>query len=156
MNFIQIKWLELNFFFKVWKFNCKKKNWKLSFWPLKWQFKFNHHKVHGSWFGNNFHWKFVFQTFVWNRYKCHSFICIVWTLMLCTLFRHGCCISIHVIYTQKSCTWLLCLNNAQHSCLNNMNLWNNKFRTNLEWTHEAYKFVMVVTSWWFGFVFFCD
>jgi hypothetical protein len=62
------------------------------------------HKVHGSWFGNIFCWKFVFHTFIWNRYKCHSFICIVWTLMLCTLFKHGCWMSIHVIYTQKSCT----------------------------------------------------
>jgi hypothetical protein len=48
-----------------------------------------------------------------------------------------------VVYTQKSCTQLLCLNNAQHLCLNNMNLWNNIFCTDLERTHEAYKFVML-------------
>ncbi len=50
---------------------------------------------------------------------------------------------IHVVYAWKLCTWLLCLNNAWHSCLNNINLWNNRFCTNLEWTHEAYKFVML-------------
>jgi len=26
--------------------------------------------------------------FVWNRHKCRSSICIVWTLMSCALFRH--------------------------------------------------------------------
>jgi hypothetical protein len=31
----------------------------------------------------------------------------------------------------------LCLNNACHSCVNNINLWNNKFHTNLEWTYEV-------------------
>jgi hypothetical protein len=46
------------------------------------------------------------------------------------------------LYTQLSY-----LNNAQHSCLTNMNLWNNKFCMDLEWTHEAYKFVMKGTIW---------
>ncbi len=32
--------------------------------------------------------------------------------LLIILFRHGCCMFIGVVYTQKSCTRLLCLNNA--------------------------------------------
>jgi hypothetical protein len=65
------------------------------------------------------------------------------TNLICmfVLFRHECCVSIHIVYTQKLCTRLLCLNNAWHSCLNNTNPWNNKFCMDLEWTHEAYKFV---------------
>ncbi len=47
------------------------------------------------------------------KHECHMPIHIV---------RHGCYMSIHVVYTQKLCTRLSCLNNAQHSCLNNMNL----------------------------------
>jgi hypothetical protein len=65
------------------------------------------------------------------------------------LFRHECCMSIHIVYTWKSCTWLSSLNNAWHSCLNNINLWTNKFHMDLEWTHETYKFVMMWT--WFQF-----
>ncbi len=61
-------------------------------------------------------------------------------------FKHECCVFICVVYIWKSCTHLLCLNNAWHSCVNDMNLWNNKFCTNLEWTHEACKFVM-----WLGY-----
>jgi hypothetical protein len=63
-------------------------------------------------------------------------------ICLFVLFRHGCCMFIRVVYTQKSCTWLLCLSNAWHLCLNDMNLWNKRFCMDLEWTHEAYKFVM--------------
>jgi hypothetical protein len=47
-------------------------------------------------------------------------------------FTHKCSMFIHVVYTWKSCTQLSCLNNAQHWCLNNMNLWNNRFCTNLD------------------------
>jgi len=104
-----------------------------------------HHKLHGSRFGNNSHAKFVFHRFVWNRHGCHSSTCIVWTSMLCALFkhechmpvhiiRHECCVSIRIDYTWKSCTWFLCSNNAWHSCVNDMNPWNNKFHTYLEWT----------------------
>jgi hypothetical protein len=57
-------------------------------------------------------------------------------------FKHRCYMSICVVYTWKSYTWLSCLNNAQHSCLTNTNLWNNKFCTHLERTHETCKFVM--------------
>jgi hypothetical protein len=68
---------------------------------------------------------------------------------LLILFRHRCYMSIHDVYTWKSCTWLPCLNNAWHSCLNNINLSNNGFHMDLEWTHEASKFMMM---WiWFKF-----
>ncbi len=53
-------------------------------------------------------------------------------ICLFILFNHRCCMSIRVVYTKKLCTWLLCLNNAQYSCLHNMNLWNNRFHTDLE------------------------
>jgi len=107
-----------------------------------------HHKLHGPQFSNNCHVKSSFQRFVWNKHRCHSSICIIWTLMLCAflntnviclfiLFKHKCCMSIHVVYTWKLCIQLPCLNNTWI-----MNLWNNKFRMDLEWTHETYKFVM--------------
>jgi hypothetical protein len=88
--------------------------------------------------------EFVFHKFIWNRHGCHSFICIVWTSMSCALFKHECYMLIHIVYTRKSCTWLLRLNNAWHSCVNDMNPWNNRFHMDLKWTHEAYKFVMVL------------
>jgi hypothetical protein len=68
-------------------------------------------------------------------------------IYLFILFRHTCYMSICVVYTQKLCTWLPCLNNAWHSCLNDMHPWNNKFRTNLERTHEAYIFVMCLPTY---------
>jgi hypothetical protein len=76
------------------------------------------------------------------EHQCLAHCLNINVMCLFVLFRHRCCMSIHVVYTWKLCTQLPCLNNAWHSCLNNMNLWNNKSRTNLEWTHEAYKFVM--------------
>jgi hypothetical protein len=117
-----------------------------------------YHKLHESWFGNNRHAKSTFHMFIWNKHGCHSSICIVWTLMFCTLFKHEChilfvlfkhkcCLFVRVVHTPKSCTQLLCLNNAQHLCLNNMNLWNNKFHTDLEQTYEACKFVMTRLKW---------
>jgi hypothetical protein len=63
-------------------------------------------------------------------------------ICLFVLFKHKCCMSICVVYTWKSYTWLLCLKNARHPCSTNTNLWNNKFRTDLEWTHQVCKFVM--------------
>jgi hypothetical protein len=54
---------------------------------------------------------------------------------------------VRIVYTWKSCAWLLCLNNAEHSCLNNPNLWNNKFpriwnepmkAINLWWIFKGY------------------
>jgi hypothetical protein len=65
-------------------------------------------------------------------------------MCLFILFRYRCCMSIHVVYIRKSCTLFSCLNNARHLCLNNTNLRNNRFHINFEWTHEAYKFVMMV------------
>ncbi len=62
------------------------------------------------------------------------------------LFKHECCVFICIVYIWKLCTQLPCLNNASHSCVNNTHPWNDKFRTDLEWTHEAYKFVM-----WLGY-----
>jgi hypothetical protein len=57
----------------------------------------SHHKLHGSWFGNNSHAKFAFHRFVWNRHECHSFTCSVWTLISCTLFRHKCHIHVCIV-----------------------------------------------------------
>ncbi len=77
--------------------------------------------------------------------------------MSCALFRHECHMHVRIVYTwmlcvysyclhMKSCTWLLCLNNARHSCVNNMNPWNNRFHMDLEQTHEAYKFGWIFFS----------
>jgi hypothetical protein len=77
-----------------------------------------HHKLHGSQFDNNMSKKFSFHRFIWNRHRCHSFTCIVWTSILYALFRHKCCVSIRIVYTQKSC---LHTNNAWHLCVNDMN-----------------------------------
>ncbi len=74
---------------------------------------------------------------------CHVHCLDTNVICMFVLFKHKCCVFIHIVYIRKSCTWLLYLNNAWHSCVNDTNLWNNKFRTNLEWTHEAYKFVMI-------------
>jgi hypothetical protein len=63
-------------------------------------------------------------------------------ICLFVLFKHGCYMVIRVVYTQKLYTWLPCLNNARHLHLTNMNLWNNRFHMDLEWTYEACKFVM--------------
>jgi hypothetical protein len=84
----------------------------------------------------------VIHLFVFEHWCC---VHCLDTNVICmfVLFRHGCCMFIHVVYTQKSCTWLSCLNNAWHLCLNDTNPWNNRFYTNLERTHEAYKFVMI-------------
>jgi hypothetical protein len=59
-------------------------------------------------------------------------------------FKHGCCMSICFVYTQKTYVRLSCLNNARHLCLTNINLCNNKFCTDLERTHEDCKFVMKI------------
>jgi hypothetical protein len=84
----------------------------------------------------------VIHLFAFFEYQCHTKCLNTNVMCLFVLFKHEYCMSIHVVYRWKSCTWLLCLNNAWHSYLNNMNLWNNRFHTNLKWTHEAYKFVM--------------
>jgi hypothetical protein len=63
-------------------------------------------------------------------------------ICLFVLFIHECCMSIHIVYIWKSCTWFPCLNNAWHSCVNDMNPLNNRFHMNLERNHETYKFVI--------------
>jgi hypothetical protein len=95
--------------------------------------------------GNKCCAKYVFHRFIWIdmdvihllglfEHWYHAHYLDMNVICLFALFTHKCCMSIHVVYTQKSCTQL--------SYLNNMNLWNNKFCTNLDWTHEACKFVM--------------
>jgi hypothetical protein len=81
----------------------------------------------------------IIHLLVLLEHQCYVHCLNTNVIRLFLLFRHGCCMFIHVVYTWKSCTWLLCLNNAWNLCLNNTNLWNNK---DLEWTHEAYKFLM--------------
>jgi hypothetical protein len=114
---------------------------------------FFHHKLHRSQFGNNSCAKLTFHRFVWDmnvihllvlfEHQCHVHCLDTKVICLFILFKHECCMSIRFIYTWKSSTWLPRLNNAWHSCLNYTNPWNNWFHTNLEWTHEAYKFVML-------------
>jgi hypothetical protein len=72
----------------------------------------------------------------------------LYTNVIClfVLFKHKYCIYIHVVYTWKSCIGLLCLYNEQHSCLNNTNIWNNKFHMDLKQTHETCKFVMMMIT----------
>ncbi len=89
------------------------------------------------------------------EYRCYAHCLDTNVISLFVLFRHRCCMSIYVVYTQNSCTQLMCLNNPWHLCLHNTNLWNNKFCIDLEWTHEAYKFVMLVyLVGWLGIVTF--
>ncbi len=91
------------------------------------------HKFNGSRFDNIDQAKFTFHRFVWNKYGCHSSACVIWTLILCALFRqechmpicivkHICCMSVRVVYTRKWYTWLSCLKNAWHLFLTNTNL----------------------------------
>jgi len=85
----------------------------------------------------------VIHLLVLFEHQCRAHCWDTNVICLFILFKHECYMSIYVVYTWKSCTQLSCLNNAWHLCLNNTNLWINKFRTNLEWTYEAYNFVMV-------------
>jgi len=56
----------------------------------------HHHKLHGSQLGNNCCEKNIFHRFVCNRHACYSCIFTIQRLMLCTLFRHECHMSIHI------------------------------------------------------------
>jgi hypothetical protein len=85
----------------------------------------------------------VIYLFVSFEHQCCSHCLNMNVICLFILFRHKCCMSTHVVYTRKLCTRLPYLNNAQHSCLNNTNLWNNIFHTNLVLTHEACNFMML-------------
>jgi len=122
----------------------------------------SHHKLHGSQFDNNscvkldFHKLIdmdVIHLFVLFEYQCCVHCLNTNVICLFILFKYICCMCIYVVYTQKLCTQLLCLNNAQHSCLNNMNLWNNKFHMTLEWIHEACKSVMHNNSYFTSHIF---
>jgi len=84
----------------------------------------------------------VIHLFILFEHWCHMHYLNMNVICLFILFKHRCCMFIRVVYTRKSCMWLLFLNNAWYLCLNDMNPWNNKFCTYLEWTHETYKFVM--------------
>jgi hypothetical protein len=87
----------------------------------------------------------VIHLFIFFKHWCHAHCLTTNVICLFVLFTHGCCMHIHIVYTRKLCTQLPSLNNALPLCLNNMNLWNNKFCMDLEQTHEAYKFVMYIT-----------
>ncbi len=89
----------------------------------------------------------VINLLVLFEHWCHVHYLNTNVICLFVLFIHECYVFICVVYTWKSCKWLPCLNNAWHLCVNNMNPWNNKIRTNLERTHEAYKFVMWRLQW---------
>jgi hypothetical protein len=99
---------------------------------------------------------------VWNMFSIGSYGIYINVIHLFILFEHQCCMHylnmnvicvfilfkpkcymfICVVYTRKLCTWFLCLNNARHLCLNNVNLWSNKFHMYLKQTHEPCKFVL--------------
>jgi hypothetical protein len=68
-------------------------------------------------------------------------------ICLFVLFKHGCCMFIHVVYIRKLYTRLLRLNNPQHSCLTNTNyeitnfahIWNEPMKlVNLWWVNPKW------------------
>jgi hypothetical protein len=77
---------------------------------------------------------YVIHLILLFEHQCHVHCLNTNVICMFILFGHGCCMSIHVVYTLKSCTQLLCLNNT--------NPWNNIFCMDLERIHKAYKFVM--------------
>jgi hypothetical protein len=86
----------------------------------------------------------VIYLLVLFKHWCHSHCLNTNIMCLFVLFKYKCYMSIWFFYTRKSCTLFSCLKNAWHSCLNNMNLWNNKFCTDFEWT---WKFMIYVQQW---------
>jgi hypothetical protein len=56
-----------------------------------------HHKLHGTWFDNNSHAKFVFHRFIWNKHECLSSICIVKTSLSCAFLKHECHMFVHIV-----------------------------------------------------------
>ncbi len=88
----------------------------------------------------------VIHLFILFEHWCHVHCLNTNVICLFVLFKHECCVLICIVYTQKLCTQLPCLNNAWHLCVNDTNPWNNKFCTYLKWTYEAYKFVMYVCN----------
>jgi len=83
----------------------------------------------------------VIHLLVLFKHQCRVHCLDTNVICMFILFKHKCCVYIH-IYTWKLCTRLPCLNNAWHSCVNDMNPWNNIFCMDLEQTLETYKFVM--------------
>ncbi len=97
--------------------DCKQMGHMCQFWPLfittiyvvLYIIPTNIYKLHGSRFGNNSYMKSIFHSFVWNIHKCYWSICIVWTLMSCTLLQHKCHMPIHIIYTLMLYVYSCCL-----------------------------------------------
>jgi len=65
----------------------------------------------------------VIHLLVLFKYWCRVHCLDMNVICLFVLFKHEYCVSICIVYTRKSCTWLLCLNNAWDSCVNNTNPW---------------------------------
>jgi hypothetical protein len=85
----------------------------------------------------------VIHLFVLFEHRRHVHRLDTNVICLFVLFKHECCVFIHIVYTRKLCTWLPCINNAWHSCVNDINPWNNRFHMDLEWTHEK-----PINLWW--------
>jgi len=84
----------------------------------------------------------VIQLLILFEHRCHVHCWDTNVICMFILFRHKCCVFICIVDTWKLCTQLSCLINAWHLCVNDMNPWNNRFHTNLEWTHEP------IILWW--------
>jgi len=95
----------------------------------------------------------VIHLLILFEYWYHSHCLNTNIMCLFILFKYKCYMFICFVYTKNSCTLFSCLKNAQHSYLNNMNLWNNKICMDFEWMHEAYKF-MIYTQQWKSIFFF--
>ncbi len=81
---------------------------------------------------------------MWNLFFLSLYGINMNAIHLFILIKHECHMLIRIVfYTQKLYTWLLCLNNARHSCLNTINSWNNIFCIDLKQTHETYKFMII-------------
>jgi hypothetical protein len=76
----------------------------------------------------------VIHLLVLFEHQCHAHCLNTNVICLSILFELKYCMFICVICTWKLCTWF--------SCLNNTNLWNNKFCMNLELTHETCNFMV--------------
>jgi hypothetical protein len=125
-----------------------------------------YHKLHGSQLDNNSRMNYFFiglygidtnviHLVVLFEHRCCVHYLDMNVICMFILFRHECCMSIHIVYIQKLCTWLLCLNNAWHSCVNDTNPWNNIFHTNLEQTHEA-QFLLIYSFTWANAYAWCN
>ncbi len=92
-------------------------------------------------------WHAFYALITIYKWRCVHCLCmnVIW---LFVLFKHGCCMFIHIVYTQKLCTSLLCLNNAWHSCSNDTkpeitnfaSIWNEPMKFINLWCVFAYLF----------------